>query len=57
MFSTLIIIYISWTANQHIRVIYEESCDTEDWSDDAENTVLITGINYILSHSYGKQLF
>ncbi len=24
------------------------SCDTEDWSNDAENTALITGINYIL---------
>ncbi len=24
------------------------SCDTEDWSNDAENSDLITGINYIL---------
>ncbi len=26
----------------------EGSCDTEDWSNDAENTVLITEINYTL---------
>jgi len=36
------------TSNHHIRVISEGSCDSEDWSDDAENTALITGINYIL---------
>ncbi len=33
---------------QHIRMISEGSCDTEDWSNDAENTDLITEINYIL---------
>ncbi len=26
------------------------SCDTEDWSNDAENPALITGINYILKY-------
>ncbi len=26
------------------------SCDTEDWSNDAENYVLITGINYMLTY-------
>ncbi len=26
------------------------SCDTEDWSNDAENTALITSINYILQY-------
>ncbi len=26
------------------------SCDTEDWSNNAENTALITEINYILKH-------
>ncbi len=36
---------VSWAANQHIR----GSCDTEDWSNDAENTALITEINYILT--------
>ncbi len=29
-------------------MISEGSYDTEDWSDDAENSALITGINYIL---------
>ncbi len=24
-------------ANQHIRLIYEGSCDTEEWSNNAEN--------------------
>ncbi len=37
---------VSWESNQHM--ISEESCDTEDWSNDAENSALITGINYIL---------
>ncbi len=32
-------------------MISEGPCDTEDWSnDDAENSVLITGINYILKY-------
>ncbi len=30
-------------------MISEESCDTEDWSNDAENTALITEVNYIYS--------
>ncbi len=34
--------------NQHIRMISEGSCDTEDWSNTGENIALITGINYIL---------
>ncbi len=29
-------------------MISEGSCDTEDWSNDAENSALITEINYIL---------
>ncbi len=36
---------------QHIRMISEGSCDTEDWSNDAENSALITGINYILQYT------
>ena len=24
------------------------SCDTDDWSNDAENSALITGINYLM---------
>jgi len=31
-------------------MIYKGSCDTEDWSNDAENSALITGINYILKY-------
>ncbi len=39
LFSTLIIIWnIYWAANQHIRMISEGSCDTEDWSNDDENS-------------------
>ncbi len=33
---------VSWTANQYIRMISEGSCDTEDWSDDAENSALLS---------------
>ncbi len=29
-------------------MISEGSCDTEDWSNDAENSALITGINYFV---------
>ncbi len=32
-----------------MRMIFEGSCNTEDWSNDAENSALITGINYIYS--------
>ncbi len=31
-------------------MITEGSCDTEDWSNDAENFAFITGINYILKY-------
>ncbi len=31
-------------------MISEGSRDTEDWSNDAENSTLITGINYILKY-------
>ncbi len=41
LFSTLILMSnIPWAANQHIRMISEGSCDTEDWSNDAENSAL-----------------
>ncbi len=33
-------------------MISEESCDTEDWSNDAENTALIIGINKILQYIF-----
>ncbi len=41
---------VSWGPNQYIRMISEGSCDTEDWSNDAENTALITGMNSILKY-------
>jgi len=47
---------VSWALNHHTRKISEESYDTEDSSNDAENSTLITGINYTLL-SYRKQLF
>ncbi len=31
---------VSWAAKQHIIIISEGSCDTEDWSNDAENTTV-----------------
>ncbi len=31
-------------------MISEGSCDTEDWSNVAENSTLITEINYILNY-------
>ncbi len=31
-------------------MISKGSFDTEDWSNDAENSALITGINYILTY-------
>ncbi len=31
-------------------MISEGSCDTEDWSNDAENSSVITGVNYILQY-------
>ncbi len=43
LFSTsLIIRNVSWAPNQHIRMISEGSCDTEDWSSlmAAENSAL-----------------
>ncbi len=51
LFSLLIIlINVSWSSNKHIRMISEESCDTEDRSNDAENTALIIGINDIFKY-------
>ncbi len=43
-FLLIIIRHVSWAANQHIIMI------SEDWSNDAENTALITEINYIWTY-------
>ncbi len=37
-------------SNQYIRIISEGSRDSEDWSNDAGNSALITEINYILKY-------
>ncbi len=45
----IIIKTVCW-ADQYIRVISEGSCDTEDWSNDAKKSALITEINDILKY-------
>ncbi len=34
--------HVSSAACRHIRVISEGSCDTEDWSNDAEKSALLS---------------
>ncbi len=50
LFLSLMIILrnVSWAVNQHIIIISEGSCDTEDWS----NVFYITGMHYILIYKY-----
>ncbi len=43
--------------NQYIRRISEGSCNIEDWSNDAENSALIAGINDILKYIQIEKLF
>ncbi len=31
---------VSWAENLYINIISEGSCDTEDWSNDAENSAV-----------------
>ncbi len=38
-------------------MISEGSCDTEDWRNDAENSDLITEINYILKYIHIKNSY
>ncbi len=45
-----------YSKNTHIRMISEGSCDTEDWSNDAENSALITEINYMLIYIHNFEL-
>jgi len=42
----MIIRNVSCATNQHIRMISEGSCDTEDWRNDAENSAQVTCIHY-----------
>ncbi len=58
LFSALIIISVSWAANQHIRMISEGSCDTEDWSNDNENSALHHRNKlHFKIYSYSKTIF
>ncbi len=41
---------VSYAANQHIRIISDGSCDTEDWSNYDKFNFAITGRNYILKY-------
>ncbi len=40
---------VSWAPNQHIRMISEGSCDTEDWSNNTENEIIreIVGLDAV----------
>ncbi len=54
LFSTLIINRnVSWALNQHIRLISEGSCDTEDWSNDAGNSAFFAGCLWWTSVMWG----
>jgi len=45
-------------SNQHIRIISEGSCDTEDWNNDAENSALHhRNTLYFKIHLNRKHLF
>lgn len=45
-------------ANQHIIMISERSCDTEDWNNDAEKSALNHGNkSHFKLYSMRKQLF
>jgi len=44
--------YINVNVEQHISILEGSSCDTEDWRNDAENSPLITGINYSLIYMH-----
>ncbi len=50
---------VSWAPKQHIKMISEGSCDTEDWSNDCwKFSFAITRINYILKYTeMEKRLF
>ncbi len=43
-------LFLTLIKNQHIRTISEGSCDTEDWSNDAENSASLYRDKYILKH-------
>lgn len=41
------------SAYQHIRMISEGSCDTEDWSKDAENSASLWVKHWVKSTQFG----
>ncbi len=58
LFSSLIKINVSWAANQYISMISGGSCDTEDWSNDAENSALhLRNKLHLRIYSNRKQTF
>ncbi len=57
LFSTLITINVYCAANQHIRLISKVSCDTEDWSNDAENSALHHRNKLLLKTYYNRSYF
>ncbi len=50
LYSLFYVIYIFLKYFWSTYYDFWRSCDTEDWSNDAENTVLITEINYSLQY-------
>ncbi len=44
-------------ANEHVIMIFKESCDTENWSNDAEIQLYITRKNYIFKYIKTEKLF
>ncbi len=59
LFSILLITIrnVSWAANQYIGIISEESRDTEDWSNDAENSALHHRLIPHLKKDLNRKLF
>ncbi len=54
----IILISVSWAPKQHFRMISEGSCDTEDWSNDAEKSRFdIIGITLIWKYSKESKYF
>ncbi len=48
---------VSFAANQYVYYDFWTSCDTEHWSNDAENTDLITEINYTLTYIHTENSY
>ncbi len=55
LFATLVRINALCAVNQHIRMISEGSCDTEDWSNEAENSALYHGNKLHFKMYYNRE--